>query len=85
MMTRGVDSRENIHNILRGGRRKKKTVEEKLMVYWGGRRLKEGERDRERTIERGSDSFLEVQYGKCGEKGLDRGRLWVGEVAIEGE
>jgi len=26
-----------------------------------------------------------VQFGKYGGKGLDRGRLWVGEVAIEGE
>jgi hypothetical protein len=58
------------------------TVEEMLVVYWRGRRMKEGERDRERTIERGRDSFMEVRYGKCGGKILDRGRLW---IAIEGE
>ncbi len=47
---------ENVDGYITGGaRRKKKTVEEKLVMYWGGRRLKEGERDRERTIERGSD------------------------------
>ncbi len=63
---------ENVDGYITGGaRRKKKTVEEKLVVYWRGRRLKEGERDRESTIERGSDSFMEVQYGKCGGKGLD--------------
>jgi len=43
---------ENVDgNITGGARRKKKTVEEKLVVYWRGKRLKEGERDRERTIE----------------------------------